>query len=174
MRRVGVLAMAMLAAACASMSEDQCRRADWLEQGRRDGAAGYIEGRLGEHNKACAKAGITPDTNRWLAGWREGVRQYCTPRIAWSEGTKNNSYHGACRDLDEDSFLRYHRAGIDVYKTRQEISKYRSETDRLESQLKKAEKEDERKTLRDQIRKLDRERARLRHLLETLESGAPK
>lgn len=168
-----LLGVALLAA-CASMSEDQCRRADWIEQGRSDGQKGHTPSRLGEHQKACAKAGVTPDADRWSAGWREGVRSYCTPRVAWSEGSKNNSYQGACRDLDESTFLRYHKAGVDLYKSRQELAKNRSETDKLESQLKKAEKEDERKSLRDRIRALDHERARLRRLVETLELGAPR
>ncbi|MEN9628550.1 MAG: hypothetical protein RJA10_1777, partial [Pseudomonadota bacterium] len=41
-------------------------------------------------------------------------------------------------------------------------------------QLKKAEKEDERKALRDRIRQLDSEMARLRRLLDVQMGGAPR
>ena len=161
-------------AGCASMNEDQCRRADWFDQGRRDGLAGQADGRIDEHFKACAKAGVAPDAARWRQGWREGAKLFCVPSKAWSEGAKNSSYSGNCREFDEAGFLRWHRSGLDVYRTRQERDKGRSEINTLEVQLKKAEKEDERKALRDKLRQLDIEQGRLRRLLETLEAAAPR
>jgi len=163
-----------LLSGCATLSEDQCRQVDWKDLGRRDGAQGQSPERVQDHAKACSKVGIAPDVAMWRAGWREGVVGYCTPRSAWSEGSRNQSYRGACRDLDEEGFRRWHRAGLDVYRTRTERERSRSEIERLEAQLKKAEKEDERKTLRDRIRALDVEQARLRRLQETLEAAAPR
>ena len=177
MNFIGSLAAVLAAAGlagCASMNDDQCRRADWYDQGRRDGLGGENDRRIDEHFKACAKAAVVPDAPRWRAGWREGARQYCVPSKAWAEGAKNTSYNGTCREFDEASFLRWHRLGVDVYRTRQERDKGRTEITTLETQLKKAEKEEERKTLRDKLRNIDIEQGRLRRLLETLEAAAPK
>lgn len=164
----------LLLAGCASMSEDQCRRANWYEQGRSDGRDGQNDARIEAHREACAKAGVAPEVERWRAGWREGVRSYCTPQSAWDAGKHDRSYRGACRELDEPAFLRWYRAGKDVYKTRQQRDANRAEIDKLEAQLKKTDKEDERKALRDKLRNLDEEQGRLRRLLENLESGAPR
>ena len=56
-----LLATLVLLAGCASMSEDQCRRADWLERGQRDGRNGENPYRIDDHRKACGKVGIVPD-----------------------------------------------------------------------------------------------------------------
>lgn len=175
MRSLGIVVLAAtVLAGCATLTEDQCRQVDWKDLGRRDGTQGQSPDRVADHAKACAKAGIRPDEAMWRAGWREGVASYCTPKVAWSEGSRNQSYQGACRDLDEAGFLRWHRSGQDLYRTRTERERARSEIDRLEAQLKKAEKDDERKTLRERIRGLDVEHARLRRLQDTLEAAAPK
>lgn len=170
----GPLAAAALLAGCESMTEDQCRRADWLQQGERDGQQGQPPGRIDAHREACAKTGVAPDAMRWQQGWRRGVVSYCTPRVAWHEGARNQSYHGACRDLDEANFLRWHRLGEDIYKARAQRDNIQKDIDKAEAQLKKAEKEDERKHLRDRIRNLDQDKARVRRLIETLELGAPR
>jgi hypothetical protein len=156
---------------CASMSEEQCRRADWPAQGERDGRQGQPASRIAEHREACAKAGVTPDAAAWQRGWQRGVIVYCSPRSAWSEGTRNQGYQGACRDLDEPGFLRWHAAGIDLYKARQQRDGVKRDIEKAEAQLKKAEKEDERKALRERIRALDHDHARLRRLVDALESA---
>lgn len=169
-----LLTLGLALAGCETMSEDQCRKADWAERGRSDGRNGEPESHIDAHRKACAKANVLPDDRRWRQGWAEGVRSYCTPQVAWQRGIDNRSYHGACRDFDESLFLRWHRAGQDVYKTRSEREAKQREINKLEEQLKKAQKEDERKALRDQIRQLDSDQARLRRLFDAQMSGAPR
>lgn len=169
-----MLALCVALAGCETMSEDQCRNADWSERGRADGRNGEAESHIEAHRKACAKANVTPDDRRWRQGWVEGVRTYCVPAVAWRAGLANRSYRGACRDFDEAVFLRWHRLGLDAYKTRSERDGKQREIEKLEEQLKKAEKEDERKALREKIRQLDSEQARLRRLLDTQMGGAPK
>ena len=169
-----LLALAATLSGCETMTEDQCRKADWAERGRADGRNGEPESQLDAHRKACAKAGVTPDERRWRQGWADGVKAYCVPAVAWRWGLDNRSYRGACRDFDEALFLRWHRAGHDAYKTKSEREARQREIDKLEEQLKKAEKDDERKALREKIRQLDVEQARLRRLLDAQLSGAPR
>ena len=53
--RTGLLLLvAMSFAACASMSEDECRTADWRTIGYEDGAAGASATALGHRREACA------------------------------------------------------------------------------------------------------------------------
>lgn len=171
---LSLLALALLLAGCESMSEDQCRKADWFERGRSDGREGEGEARIDAHRKACAKAGVVPDERRWRQGWADGARSFCVPREAWRHGLADRSYNGSCRDFDEAVWLRWYRAGKDAHATRSERDAKKREIDKAEEQLKKAEKEDERKALRERIRQLDAEHARLRRLLDAQMSGAPR
>jgi flagellar motility protein MotE (MotC chaperone) len=176
MKRMTVLAMAaaVLATGCETMSEDQCRKADWFERGRIDGRNGEGEGFIDKHRRACAKANIAPDDRRWRQGWAEGVRSYCVPRVAWQRGLDGSSYHGACRDFDEAVWLRWYRLGEDAYKTRSKRDAKNREIEQLEEQLKKAQKDDERKALREKIRQLDEEQAQLRRVLDQQLRQAPR
>lgn len=160
-------------AGCASMSEDECRRADWTERGLRDGVNGQTEFYISAHREACAKAGVLPDERRWRAGWSEGILSFCVPQVAWRLGLEGRSYNDACRSHDQAGFVRWHTAGKDVYTTRQERDRTTREIERLEEQLKKAKTEDERKSTRERIRQLDAEQARLRRLHDVQMKGAP-
>lgn len=169
-----LIAAALLLAGCETMSEDQCRKADWYQKGLADGREGWSESYVDAHRKACAKAGVTPDDRLWRRGWAEGVASFCVPRVAWRQGLNNRTYHGACRDLNEADWMRWYRLGNDAYRTKTEREARQREIDKLEEQLKKAQKDDERKSLREKIRQLDEEQSRLRRLLDTQMRAEPR
>ena len=171
------MAMVMLAAValsgCASMSESECKVADWQRIGERDGEQGRSESRLAEHAEACGKIGIQPDAARYRRGWDLGVMRYCTPEVGWREGLNGSSYQGVCRGRNEGEFLRFHRAGLEVHRVEKDIEANHAESRRLEDQLKKARTDDERKRLRDRLRSLDREQSHLRQRAAQLRSYGP-
>lgn len=171
---IALLLFAILVAGCASMSQDQCRHADWTERGQRDGREGYKLSRIDEHREACAKVGVSPDSARWQWGYSAGIREYCAPNSAWNAGLANRYYAGSCALHDEDGFLRYYRAGQALHRARQEFNRNQSDIERLEAELKKADKDEERKRLREHIGRLDRERQALRRQLEALELTKPR
>ena len=176
MRRTVVIIASLAAAVlagCASMSQGECERADWQRRGLEDGRGGYALSMLDEHRSACRKVGIEPDAQRWRLGWSEGIKAYCTPNSAWNAGVNNRFYLGVCADLDEATFLRYFRAGELVYRARQELNQNRGRISKLEDDLKKATKDEDRKRLRDELGRVERERTRLTTLLVTLELAGP-
>lgn len=153
-------------AGCETLSEDQCRKADWYGIGQKDGNDGRNDRWIDAHKRACSKANVVPDERTWMRGWAEGVRSYCTPRQAWRSGLSDYSYSGACRDLNETLFLRYYDAGKAAYKTRKERETIQKDIGKAEDELKKADKDDVRKALREKIRRLDDEYARLGRQLD--------
>lgn len=159
---------------CVSMTPDDCRFADWYQRGLSDGRDGRSDDRIDDHRRACAKAGIGVDVELWRRGWGEGVRSFCVPRVAWQQGLNNRSYSGACRHLDDAEWRRWYRLGQDAYNTKSERDARQREIDKLEDQLKKSQKDDERKSLREKIKQLDQERARLRRLLEQQMRAEPR
>lgn len=53
---------------------------DWYDLGKRQGAAGangIFEGN--RYRNLCQGTGFPPDAERWQAGYRAGLAQYCTP-----------------------------------------------------------------------------------------------
>lgn len=157
------------------MNPRECQNADWFQRGLQDGRSGQTASYIREHQEACGKAGVVPDVGRWTVGWSEGLVSYCTPNSAWNAGLRNDSYRGVCGDRDEPTFLRYHRAGQELYRVRQDLSQARSRIQNLEGELKKASKDEDRKRIRDDIGRAERERSRLTALQVTLElAGAPR
>ena len=80
----GVLAMS----GCATLSESQCIASDWQTVGFRDGVSGTQSSQLLKHQNACVKHGIVPDRQAYLAGWDDGVEQYCQPRNGFAAGER--------------------------------------------------------------------------------------
>ena len=172
--RVG-LSLALLAlGGCATLSEEECKTADWGRLGYQDGAAGHPDSRLAEHAEACAKVGIRPMADLWRAGWDRGVRTYCVRRVGWNEGLAGRSYQGVCRGRGEEHFLPAYQAGAEIHHLQSRIDSNASEISRLERQLSKSRDEKERRHLRERLRDLDWEQSRLRSQLGTLRFNAPR
>ncbi|MDH3265262.1 MAG: DUF2799 domain-containing protein, partial [Paracoccaceae bacterium] len=59
-RALAALSFSLLAA-CASLTEEECRTADWVRIGVRDGAEGRGTDHVEAHRRACAGVGVSPD-----------------------------------------------------------------------------------------------------------------
>jgi len=105
-----VLAMGLLAS-CATLSEEECRYADWYSIGMSDGRDGRPDSRLAKHAKACEEHGVRPDAESWRAGWREGITRYCSASSGWREGLSGTSYGGVCPPAQEGEFLSGYELG---------------------------------------------------------------
>ena len=171
---LGMLAIAALLGGCASLSEEECRNADWGRLGHQDGAAGYPESRLAEHAEACAKIGIRPMGDIWRAGWDRGVLLYCVPSVGWREGLSGYGYSGVCRGRNEEAFLQGYRAGSEIHRVQSRIDSTHQELQRLQSQLRAAPNDEARHRIRHRMRDLDSELNYLRMTLGTLQLHTPR
>lgn len=145
----------LLLAGCASMSEDECRHADWYEQGLRDGQRGTSLSRIESHREACGKIGIAPDFSRYQAGHQTGIRSYCTPANGMRQGREGHSYQRSCPAQLEPAFLERYQAGRRVYDAEQRVSQLNTEIRNKERELDKARDDDARRRVRRDIRDLD-------------------
>jgi len=158
---------------CASMSEGECKTADWHRKGVADGSAGLAETWLAHHHDACAKVGVAPDAAAWRRGWDEGLRSYCVPAVGWRQGLAGAGYGGVCRGPNEEGFVRAWRAGSEVHRAESQLASNAREIERLESQLAKSQNADERRNLRERLRLLDIEQSQLRQRSSQLRLNAP-
>lgn len=125
----------LLLAACASLSEEQCRAGDWRGIGFVDGTAGRDTDYIANHQKACAEIGVTPDLTAWLDGRQQGLQTYCTPEKAYQVGRSGRALSPVCPAASRASMDEAHYAGRQYYEIRQEIDRLRSDRFTVEAAL---------------------------------------
>ncbi|MFW8566844.1 DUF2799 domain-containing protein [Orrella sp. 11846] len=162
-------AVALLLSACASMSEKECLSANWLDQGYRDGRTGRPASLLEDHREACAKAGVTPNTQQYHAGRNQGLLEYCTPANAIHEGRQGRSYGNVCPMHLERQFLTNHQRGYRAYEAQQNVDRLYRDLQRAERDLNKEKDEKKRSELRQKTQHLDSRLSRARQDLHSLE-----
>ena len=134
MRYLLPLLAPFLLAACATLSEDQCRAGDWRAIGQSDGADGRTADFITQHAKACNKIGIAPVRATWEKGRQEGLKLYCRPRNAYEVGAKGKHLSDVCpaeglAQLERANArgLTWHRIGQDITEAQNDIRAINSE-----------------------------------------------
>lgn len=173
--RIALLALAVFLTGCASMSESECRVADWGRVGVVDGSSGAPHNRIADYADDCGKIGIDPDVQAYRQGWDRGIVQYCTPYNGWLAGVEGRSSQSAvCQGQSGyEVFSRYLQAGLQVHATQSRMSRNDDETRRLQRKLEASTNDEEKKRIREQLRSIDREQAALRSTLQFQRLQAP-
>lgn len=118
----------LLLAGCASkMSREECRTVDWRTVGYEDGVAGQPGDRIGEHRRACAEYGVTPNLDAYLAGRTAGLREYCQPHNAYRAGVNGYTYYDTCPADLAPAFVQAYDEGRALYVRERKVA----ETDEL-------------------------------------------
>lgn len=125
---------------CATLSEDECRTADWREIGYTDGSQGVRTSRLAEHRKACAKFGVRISLDDYNAGHAEGVRRFCHGSSGFANGRQGYDYQGICPTDLKSEFLAGYREGKEVHRLEQQVSQLHGRINSHKSRLKKLKK----------------------------------
>lgn len=154
---------------CASMSPDECRHADWYQQGVKDAMDGAGKDRLNDNREACAKVGVVPNVKQYMLGYDKGVRQFCTPENGARWGRAGRYYQGQCpADLDSAFRTRY-QAGKAVNDAESNLNRLRSQQDDKQRKLSNSKDDGERKRLREDLNNLDRQLSNARYDLDRAE-----
>jgi hypothetical protein len=121
--------------ACASLSPDECKQADWYLIGMTDAQKGYAKLRIDEHRKACAKVHVTPDLFTYQRGHEKGQKTYCTTANGFSQGSAGSNYQGACEGFLAEDFLRGYRDGQQLYQARSRVDQLYRDIDNYHNSL---------------------------------------
>lgn len=111
MLRASAALLLLTLSACATMDRDECLTVDWRTVGFEDGVAGHSGDRIGQHRKACAEYGVTPDLTAYQAGRDEGLHEYCVPANGFRLGSQGGSYGGVCPTDVEVGFIDAYQSG---------------------------------------------------------------
>ena len=132
----GWLLLSLLLSACASMDENQCLNADWYAIGVEDGARGRLLARLGDHRRACAKYGVAPQTELYLAGRNEGLKSFCTYDRGYSQGRSGRAYADVCPEALAANYSAGYRDGRDRYDLTRRLASVQDEINKSKAALK--------------------------------------
>ena len=105
----------------ATVSESQCYAGDWQTLGYRDGSQGLRSTQILEHQNACVPFGVVPDRASYMAGWQEGVAEYCPPGNGFDVGEQGYLHNNVCPDSQRAEFERAYRSGRQLYLARVEV-----------------------------------------------------
>jgi hypothetical protein len=77
-RWTGVLLVAAgaLSAGCTTISDAQCRSADWYKVGERDGLIHGLRPQVDIYAHQCGRHGVQVAENEYMAGWTDGYREF--------------------------------------------------------------------------------------------------
>ena len=81
---------------CASMSENECLIADWQALGYTDGSRGAPVSRFDRYRRDCAEYGVTPDLEAWRTGRAEGLELFCRADRAYELGRSGTPLPSVC------------------------------------------------------------------------------
>lgn len=99
---------------CATLNKDECRTANWKLIGYEDGSKGYTAARIGEHRKACAEYGVSPNLDLYNKGRAEGLHKYCIPVNGYNLGQRGAVYQGICAGYNEQGFVAAYKHGTQL------------------------------------------------------------
>lgn len=149
------LGAAVLLAGCAAMSVEECRTADWREQGMRDALAGKPRSHLENIREACAEAGVVPRAEPYWEGWTRGIYQFCTPANGARWGRQGRSYENSCPVEIEAGFAARYRDGRRAWDAEQTLRRLQNDQRSKQRDLDNAKDDNTRNRLRNELRDMD-------------------
>ncbi|MDD2923794.1 DUF2799 domain-containing protein [Rhodoferax sp.] len=170
-----LLLLTLTLAGCESMSESECRTADWGRVGLADGSRGETERRLADYTEDCGKIGVVPNARAYRQGWDNGIQRFCTAANGWREGVAGHSGKAevCVGQAGYASFARYLDAGLQVYRTQERIQRNTQESNRLQKKLESATTDEEKRQIRRQLQDIDRDQFHLRNQMGQQQLLAP-
>lgn len=168
-RAVPVLILLSLGG-CATMSESDCRYADWHRLGEQDALEGRTAQFFADRAQACHDHGYDADRVAWDEGWRRGLDRFCRPGSGYRHGLHGHDYSGTCPSRSERAFLAGYELGRDIHDGEQQLDRLEREIASLEDDREDAEEPEGKEArrldweIRDrryEIRALERELGRL-------------
>ena len=103
--------------ACNKMDATDCEFANWEEIGKIDAIEGKSTEDFRDKFNKCNKYGIKADRKKYLLGWNNGIKEFCTTINGYHFG-KENVYKNTCPKELEKKFLIGYKYGVEVREQR--------------------------------------------------------
>lgn len=124
-KRLLIAMLPLFLLACGTvMTKEDCKTANWYQQGMEDGAQGEPKDKLGRYNDACSGTGVTPDRDRYVLGYTKGLKEFCTYENGFERGKAAGAPHSCASDSE-------YRVGYQDGLKRHEEDRERREVEKL-------------------------------------------
>ncbi|WP_151980338.1 DUF2799 domain-containing protein [Acinetobacter guerrae] len=150
----------VLLSGCVAMSLDECKTANWVAVGEKDGSNGH-ERRLDQFYKACSKVNIVPNQIQYEQGYRKGQTYYCQPDNIFYEALKGSGNYQVCPVETRAKLRDYYQVAHNYYNAENDYQRYQDNF-----------KEYSRKSYDDKLKPEERER--YSKLLKDLQSDSDR
>ncbi len=159
--------------ACASLTKDECRQANWFEIGQNDGTQGRTLAIFEDHVKSCKKASVVPDRREYEDGRNFGLARYCTPLSGFKAGRYSQTYQNVCPPESQGEFIRGYELGGQFGQVEKQLFDVNQDIDEIESNLRKDKvKPDQKQSLYKQVDRLRNEKDRLEREVQRIQTVA--
>tara|TARA_B100000029_G_C17308765_1_gene863543 strand:- start:334 stop:726 length:393 start_codon:yes stop_codon:yes gene_type:complete len=111
-----ILSFFIFFSGCASLTEHECKVANWYKIGLKDGQKGHTEDQIKDHKKACAKVKITPDSKQYKKGREIGLQDFCTESTGISYGISRRDFPDVCPSELLPAFEKGYKKGLNYAK----------------------------------------------------------
>jgi hypothetical protein len=118
MRALFVAGLLLSLCGCSTYTESQCANFDWNQKGYATAMSGYSEEQGLKHfyQECGEKYAINPSRTQFSAGFKDGLKVFCTPERGLKFGMSGKDYVGTCTNSsNETAFLKNYSVGINSY-----------------------------------------------------------
>ena len=106
--RIVVITLLLFLTSCSTMRKKECESRQWSSQGYKDALKGYPASHYSKQKNACMKFNIPVNKDRYMDGFKKGIREFCTYKNGYEFGIKGKRYEDSCpKKLEEDFFKGY-------------------------------------------------------------------
>ena len=114
--RLLILLSLVFQTGCATLSKEDCAKADWAQIGHDDGAKGKRPEEFLKHRNACATHNIKADVETYQKSWANALLdEYCTEGRGFTLGRTGKIYHKICPKEVEYAFLKGYKRGRHLF-----------------------------------------------------------
>lgn len=104
------------------LSKRDCRAGDWHKIGYADGRVGIEPHAMTAHTARCESFGLSIDAETYLAGWADGIAQFCTEESGFEAGAQGARYANPCPTHLTADFRDGYQTGRQVHLAESEIA----------------------------------------------------
>jgi len=102
---------------CSSFSKKECENTNWHHKAIEDVNAGNLTTVFAEYSKECSEFGIKINQDQYTQGYKEGLRNICTPSKGLIDGSNGDAPHNLCEEYNKKEYLNSFKKGLSKYCT---------------------------------------------------------
>lgn len=167
-------AFSLFLSGCTTLTVSECQDADWYNVGAIDGSMGAPSDQFSQYVNACGSFYLTPDKEKYKAGYGVGLKAYCTYKNGDALGQKDKLFREVCPAESRGDIARGYRAGKNIFDLDQQIKDQEQQVKKItEKIVNKSTPSKDRVELNEKLKKVTEELVINKEALKKAIEGSP-